>query len=64
MVTSPVGLGSKSDSAGKAQQQLYEYITDPSSLQRGCFILKKIQMSEDNFHERGRKICHRSQMVA
>jgi hypothetical protein len=35
MVVSSAGLGPKSDCSGKAQKQLYEYITDPFSRQRG-----------------------------
>jgi hypothetical protein len=35
MVMSSAGLGPESDCSGKAQKQLYKYITDPSSCQRG-----------------------------
>jgi hypothetical protein len=35
MVTCPARLGPESDSAGKAHEQLYGYITDPPSRQGG-----------------------------
>jgi hypothetical protein len=51
MVSSSVGLESESDSAGEAQQILYESIADPFSRQRGRPILKKckclMQISEE-----------------
>jgi hypothetical protein len=36
MVTIPAGLGPENDYAGDGQQQLYT--TDPSSVQKGCYI--------------------------
>jgi hypothetical protein len=45
MVVSSAGLGLESDCSGKAQNQLFEYITDPSSRQpqeiRNCQKGKK-----------------------
>jgi hypothetical protein len=35
MVVISAGLGLESDCSGKAQKQLYDYISDPSSRQRG-----------------------------
>jgi hypothetical protein len=49
MVMSPAGLGPNSDGAGKAQQQLYQLITDTSSRQEGRSIKRKPQMSENIF---------------
>jgi hypothetical protein len=52
MGTSYMGRGPDSDSAGKAQELLYQYITDPSSRRRGSPILKN-RTSANNF--RGEK---------
>jgi hypothetical protein len=41
MASSSVELGPECDSAAKAQQHMYEQITDPSSPHRGRLILKK-----------------------
>jgi hypothetical protein len=46
MVVSSVGLRPKGDCSGKAQNQLYKYITDPSSRQRGCHTSRNPQSSD------------------
>jgi hypothetical protein len=45
MVVSSAGLGPESDCSGKAQKQLNEYITDPSSRQRGRPTVRNPQLS-------------------
>jgi hypothetical protein len=46
MVVSSEGLGPERDCSGKAQEQLYEQITDPSSRQRGCSTSGGPQLSD------------------
>jgi hypothetical protein len=48
MVTSSAGLGPESDSAGKAQKELYEQVTDVPSRQRECPVTRNPQMSDNN----------------
>jgi hypothetical protein len=53
MVTSSAGLGPESNCSGKAQKQLYELITDPSSRQRERTTSRNPQLSD-----RKEKSCH------
>jgi hypothetical protein len=48
MVTSYVELGLESDSIGKAQENMYEYITQSSSRQRGLPSRRNAQISGTN----------------
>jgi hypothetical protein len=52
MAVSSVELRPKSDCSGKAQKQLYKYIIDPLSRQRGRYKLTKPQLSKGNFKEK------------
>jgi hypothetical protein len=52
MAVSSAGLRPKSDCSGKAQKQLYKYITDPSSRQRGRYKITNPQLSKENFKEK------------
>jgi hypothetical protein len=50
MALSSVGLRPVRDCAGEAKQQ--QYITDPSSRQRGCYKITNPQLSKENFKEK------------
>jgi hypothetical protein len=59
MVVSPAGLGSQSHCSDKAHKQLYKYISDPSSRQRGRLTSRNPQLSH-----RKQKSGHGHQMEA
>jgi hypothetical protein len=50
MALSPAGLRPERDCTGKNQQQ--QYITDPSSRQRGRYKITNPQLSKENFKEK------------
>jgi hypothetical protein len=50
MVLSPAGLRPERDCAGEALQQ--QYITDPTSRQRGRYKILNPQLSKENFKEK------------
>jgi hypothetical protein len=46
MVVSFAGHGPESDCSGKAQKQLYEEVSDPSSRQRGRYTSRNPELSD------------------
>jgi hypothetical protein len=59
---SPAGLESEKGCADEDQEQLK--VSVPTSRQRGCTIITRQRLSEDNFSGIERKVGRESQMVA
>jgi hypothetical protein len=55
MVLSPTGLSRKRNCAGEVQQQ--QYITDPSSRQRGRYKITNLQLSKGNFKKKEKLVA-------